>query len=722
MKRKFLKLLGCIVFVLVSFNLIITNRSEAVVSQTSDFYVNDSANVLDASLENYIISTNKSLYSQTGAQIVVVTINSLEGEGLEEYANELFRQYGIGDKKKNNGVLMLLSIQDRKSRIEVGYGLEGALNDAKTGRIQDNYMIPYFKEDNWQDGIKNGYNAILSEVEKEYDVTVEGSTSPVKGENNDTSFSSIAFSFMLITIMIIIPLCNKKARRVIAVLAGISSVGSLILAMMVGGIWLTICILSVFVLIASISSGHGGGFYGGGSSFGGGSSGGGSFRRWRFLRWRRLLKKFLKSKNKLKKQLKIKNRNGRINTEKYKGGKKKMNNKSKNKQEKGITLIALVVTIVVLLILAGVSISLVLNNNGVISKAKDAKNQYAEAQTNDEKQLNEVSDWIDTKVGDTTGGGSAGGSDYDPASDGVPIPEGYYYVGGTKAKGIVISDAEVDNEKYKGQENVGKDFAGNQWVWVPVETPSSLYTTVTAGQALSGSTGVKTTKYTNSEIISGITRGLPGDESNYREPDILTLSSCDDKSYAKAGFSSLANMAETMVSEYEEMIASLEKYKGFYIGRYELTANGEKTGATQTCENGVNWYTLYKNCTTLAVGSKVKTRMIWGLQWDATCKWLASSGFNITDSTSWGNYKDNTADGHGTKQNTGFSESWKANNIYDFAGNCDEFTQEAFYTGGRALSGGAYYDNGSNYPKSLRSFTSPTNSLYGSRPTLYLIP
>ena len=313
MKRKFLKLLGCIAFVFVSFNLIITNRSEAVVSQTADFYVNDSAKVLDASLENYIISTNKSLYSQTGAQIVVVTINSLEGEGLEEYANELFRQYGIGDKKKNNGVLMLLSIQDRKSRIEVGYGLEGALNDAKTGRIQDNYMIPYFKENNWQDGIKNGYNAILSEVEKEYDVTVEGSTSPVKGKDNDTSFSSIAFSFMLITIMIIIPLCNKKARRVIAVLAGISSVGSLILAMMVGGIWLTICILSVFVLIASISSGHGGGFYGGGSFFGGGSSGGGSFRRWRFLRWRRLFKKFLKSKNKLKKQLKTKKCNGRMN-------------------------------------------------------------------------------------------------------------------------------------------------------------------------------------------------------------------------------------------------------------------------------------------------------------------------------------------------------------------------------------------------------------------------
>ena len=394
-----------------------------------------------------------------------------------------------------------------------------------------------------------------------------------------------------------------------------------------------------------------------------------------------------------------------------------MNKKLKIKQEKGITLIALVVTIVVLLILAGVSISLVLNNNGVISKAKDARDKYAEAQTNDEKQLNEVSDWIDTKVGDTTGGGSV------TKIDGVPIPEGYYYVGGTKAKGIVISDNVADKELDKGKENVRRDLAGNQWVWVPVETPSSLYTTVAAEQALAGSTGVKTTRYTNSEIISGITRGLPGSKS-FREPDILTTSYYDVANYAKAGFSSLANMAESMVSDYEEMIASLEKYKGFYIGRYELTANGEKTGATQTCTNGVKWYTLYKNCTTLAVGSKVKTRMIWGLQWDATCNWLASSGYSITNSSTWGNYEDNTVEGHGEQQNTGYSENWKANNIYDFAGNCYEFTQEADDTTYRAYRGGSYNHSGSSFPASYRGYSIPTytGSLYGSRPTLYLIP
>ena len=387
-----------------------------------------------------------------------------------------------------------------------------------------------------------------------------------------------------------------------------------------------------------------------------------------------------------------------------------MKTKFKNKQERGITLIALVVTIVVLLILAGVSISLVLNNNGVISKAKDAKNQYAEAQTNDEKQLNEVSDWIDTKVGETTGGGSV------TKIDGVPIPDGYYYVGGTKAKGLVISDNVADKELDKGKENVRRDLAGNQWVWVPVETPSSLYTTVTEGIALSGSTGVKTTKYTNT-IISGQTRGLPG-STNWREPDILTSLGKDDTKYAAAGFSSLKNMAETMVSDYEEMIASLEKYKGFYIGRYELTANGEKTGATQTDKN---WYTLYKNCKTLAVGSNVKTRMIWGLQWDATCNWLDSSGFSITDSSTWGNYKNNDATGHGSLQNTGFSESWKANNIYDFAGNCYELTQEACDTFGRAYSGGDY---GSSVPAPFHNGCSPTFILgdIGSRPTLYLIP
>ena len=251
-----------------------------------------------------------------------------------------------------------------------------------------------------------------------------------------------------------------------------------------------------------------------------------------------------------------------------------------------------------------------------------------------------------------------------------------------------------------------------------------MYTTVDAGVALDGDTGVKTTKYTNSEIISGKTRVKTGDTSSYREPDILTSSSYyDGSNYATAGFSSFLNMAETMKSDYEEMIASLEKYKGFYIGRYELTAKGEKTGATLIM---VNWYQLYANCKKWAKeGTNVKTRMIWGLQWDATCNWLAGSGYSITDSSTWGNYKDNDAEGAGSEQNTGFSESWKVNNIYDFAGNYEEWTQEAYNTNYRAYRGGSYGRNGYiTYPASNRGGITPGAAYghIGSRPTLYLIP
>ena len=378
------------------------------------------------------------------------------------------------------------------------------------------------------------------------------------------------------------------------------------------------------------------------------------------------------------------------------------------KQERGITLIALVVTIVVLLILAGVSISLVLNNNGVISKAKEARDKYAEAQTNDEKQLQETSAWIEEME---TGIKKV---------DGVPIPDGYYYVGGTKAKGLVISDNVADNEVDKGKENVKSDLQGNQWVWVPVETPSSLYTTVDAGVALAGTTGVKTTKYTNSAIISGKTRVKPGDTSSFREPDIVDYD--NDTNAKTVGFKDSIDMAQTIKSDYEEMIASIEKYKGFYIGRYELTANGEKKGATQN----ENWYTLYANCTKCAKGgSNVKTRMIWGLQWDVTCKWLASSGYSITDSSTWGNYLNSDVEGAGEKQETGSNESWKANNIYDFAGNCGEFTQEAYNTSVRASRGASTNFNGSIFPASYRDlnyYPTHSDSHLGSRPTLYLIP
>ena len=174
--------------------------------------------------------------------------------------------------------------------------------------------------------------------------------------------------------------------------------------------------------------------------------------------------------------------------------------KEKNKRyDGGITLIALVVTVVVLIIIAGVTLSLTIGNGGIMKRAKEAKERYGQASKNEQKDLDTVEDYMNKMtVGETTGGGSGS------TVDGVPIPEGYYYVGGTKAKGLVISDNVADKELDKGKEDVRRDLDGNQWVWVPVDssTLSSMCVTSADTVALSGNVEVTTNIYSNSTIPS----------------------------------------------------------------------------------------------------------------------------------------------------------------------------------------------------------------------------
>ena len=165
-----------------------------VVPQTADFYVNDAARLLSSKTKKYIIDTNIALNKTSGAQVVVVTVPDLGGATLEEYATTMFRQYGIGDKQKNNGILLLLSIKERQVRIEVGYGLEGVLNDSKTGRIQDSYMIPHFKKGEWDKGIINGFNALVREIQNEYNA-VE------KKESEDTLNELSGIIFIIYSIV-----------------------------------------------------------------------------------------------------------------------------------------------------------------------------------------------------------------------------------------------------------------------------------------------------------------------------------------------------------------------------------------------------------------------------------------------------------------------------------------------------------------------------------------
>ena len=214
-----------------------------------------------------------------------------------------------------------------------------------------------------------------------------------------------------------------------------------------------------------------------------------------------------------------------------------------------------------------------------------------------------------------------------------------------------------------------KDNNDNEWVWVPVdeETYSSMFAENIEGIALLGDTGVKTTKYSTSASLIGQTQSLPGSTSGYHEPDIVPEKGTeyDYANYSTAGFSSLNDMATKLVDEYNTMLDSIKKYSGFYIGRYELSSSGVK--ANQSPTTNTDWYNLYKQCKELTIDeTKGMTRMIWGCQWDATCKYISEKGdkVSLSSSSSYGNY------GSGSVADTGVTAKTRTNNIYDLARKC----------------------------------------------------
>lgn len=222
----------------------------------SHFYVLDQAGVLsDAGVYN-MQAVSSQLAARTKAQVVVVTVRSLQDIPLEEYALEILRQWGVGDKELHNGVVMLVAIDDRQSRIEVGYGLEGALPDAKTGRIQDEYMIPYFKAGEYEQGIRQGFAAVANEIAKEYNIAL--AVSPEKPQND--RYASYDWDAW--------PWWGKM-------LLGFGAVGLFLIDIIFFGGRLTWLLLSIF-----LRGGRGGGSGGGGFGGGGSGGGGGSSRRW----------------------------------------------------------------------------------------------------------------------------------------------------------------------------------------------------------------------------------------------------------------------------------------------------------------------------------------------------------------------------------------------------------------------------------------------------------
>ena len=226
-------------------------------------FVVDEVGVLSAQTETVINTYTRALSKRTKAQIAVLTIKSLQGEAPEEYALTVLRQWGIGDRKLNNGVLILVAVDDRRSRIEVGYGLEGALTDGLAGRIQDDYMLPYFRQGNYDKGVARGYTAVLQTVLKEYGLEIK---------NLDVSANT--------------RFADDRAREI-----NMSDVAAFIVVALIlfgfffggpgggGGGFRRTQHGGIFYGGGFFGGGFGGGGFSGGGGFGGGSGGGGGAGR-----------------------------------------------------------------------------------------------------------------------------------------------------------------------------------------------------------------------------------------------------------------------------------------------------------------------------------------------------------------------------------------------------------------------------------------------------------
>lgn len=258
---------------------------------TATGFVNDFANVLKPEEKSALETKLQNFKNETSNEIVVITIATLSGDPIDTYANTLFREWGIGGKERNNGILVLAAIEDRKMRVEVGYGLEGAMPDLLTKQIQDADITPSFKNEKYGDGLSKGVDSLIAATKGEYEAP--------KQTKKSFPFELIFFALFMGSQILISVLAPTKSWWLGGVIGGgAGAIAGLVLKSLLfggllaaGGIGLGL-LLDWFVSKSYEKSGgrddfwNRGGFFGGtGSSwggsgggfggFGGGSSGGG---------------------------------------------------------------------------------------------------------------------------------------------------------------------------------------------------------------------------------------------------------------------------------------------------------------------------------------------------------------------------------------------------------------------------------------------------------------
>ena len=244
---------GIVLAILVFFTLACPAVNAADAFPKPRGLVNDFANVVSPQYEQKLEQLTGELLRKANVTVVVVTMPDIGGEDYNEYASRLYSAWGIGKKGEDRGVLVFVTIKERKMRIETGYGIEGIIPDGLAGEIRDQYMVPYLKKNQFGEGLLNGTLAIAGIIAKDAGISLTGQAPVKRPAKRRTGFSSLVFFFLFLLVLF-----SMGRRR--------------------GGL-LPLLLLMTMGRGIGYGGGYGrggfGGFGGGFGGFGGGMSGGG---------------------------------------------------------------------------------------------------------------------------------------------------------------------------------------------------------------------------------------------------------------------------------------------------------------------------------------------------------------------------------------------------------------------------------------------------------------